>query len=124
MSRKVALVGHCGPDSSYLRTSVGSIDRSIQVLSADDEQSLTKILADGADLLLVNRVLDFGFDDFEGVALISRLRRLHPDVPMMLVSNYAESQAAAVAAGALSGFGKRDLGSPRIKTLLKEALSL
>lgn len=124
MSRKVALVGHCGPDSSYLRMSVGSLDRSIQVLSADDDQSLAKILADGADLLLFNRVLDFGFDEQEGVALIARLRKAYPNVRMMLVSNYPEAQAAAVAAGALAGFGKRDLGSPRVKTLLKEALAL
>ena len=32
------------------------------------------------------------------------------DVPVMLVSNYADAQAAAVQAGALPGFGKADLG--------------
>jgi hypothetical protein len=41
---------------------------------------------------------------------------------MMLVSNYADAQADAVKAGALPGFGKRELGSPKVVQLLKEAL--
>jgi hypothetical protein len=40
----------------------------------------------------------------------------------MLVSNYADAQAAAVAAGALSGFGKREIGNPKVKQLLENAL--
>jgi hypothetical protein len=41
---------------------------------------------------------------------------------MMLVSNYPDAQAAAEKAGALPGFGKRDIGSPRVKELLRDAL--
>ena len=124
MPKKVALIGHCGPDSSYLRMSVTSIDRGVQVVSADDDQSLQRVLADGVDLLLFNRLLDFGFDETEGVALIGKLRKAYPQARMMLVSNYPEAQAAAIAAGALPGFGKRDLGTPRVKSLLREALGL
>jgi hypothetical protein len=40
----------------------------------------------------------------------------------MLVSNYPDAQAAAVAAGALPGFGKRELGSARIPELIRSAL--
>jgi hypothetical protein len=42
----------------------------------------------------------------------------------MLVSNYAEAQAAAVAAGAVPGFGKREIGQPRVAQLIREALGL
>jgi hypothetical protein len=42
----------------------------------------------------------------------------------MLVSNYAEAQAAALAAGAAPGFGKREIGTPKVKELLRSALSL
>jgi len=42
-------------------------------------------------------VLDFGFEEQEGIAVIRTLRRAYPQLKMMLVSNYPEAQAAAVA---------------------------
>jgi two-component system chemotaxis response regulator CheY len=122
--KKVVLVGHCGADSSYLRIAVSSAGAAgISVVAADEQSELDDALASGVELVLVNRVLDWGFDAQEGVALINRLRQTHPHVKTMLVSNYADAQAAAVAAGALPGFGKREIGSPRVKELLKSALS-
>jgi two-component system chemotaxis response regulator CheY len=123
MPKKIALVGHCGPDSSFLRMTVSRVERDIQVVSADDDTDLKKLLDDGVDLLLMNRQLDFGFDEQEGVALIARVRAKYPNVKTMLVSNYPDAQAAAVAAGALPGFGKRELGSPRVAQLIREALT-
>ena len=122
MSKKVALVGHCGPDSSYLRMAVSQADRTIQVLAADDERELGRVLSDGVDLLLFNRQLDYGFEDIEGVAVMRRLRPNYPNVKMMLVSNYPEAQAAAVAAGGVPGFGKREIGTPRVTNVIREAL--
>ena len=103
---------------------VRGIDKSVEVVSIDDEAELHRLLLAGVDLLLINRVLDFGFDDTEGVNVIAKLHSHDPKLKMMLVSNYPESQAAAVAAGALLGFGKRDLGSAKVKDMLREALSL
>jgi CheY-like chemotaxis protein len=123
MSKKVALVGHCGPDSSYLKMAVSKSGAGVQVLSADDDQQLKRVLDGGVDLLLLNRQLDFGFDEQEGVDLIKRLRTAYPQIKTMLVSNYPDAQAAAVAAGALPGFGKREIGSPRVSELLREALA-
>ena len=122
MSKKVALVGHCGPDSSFLRMAVSSADRSIRVLAADDSGELQRVLADGVDLLLLNREMPYGFDANLGVDMIPTLRKAHPNVKIMLVSNYAEAQAAAIAAGALPGFGKREIGSPRVAELIRGAL--
>ena len=122
MSKKVALVGHCGPDSSFLRMAVSSADRSIKVLAADDSRELNRVLADGVDLLLLNREMPYGFDADLGVEMIPILRKHYPNVKIMLISNYAEAQAAAVAAGALPGFGKREIGSPRVAALLRNAL--
>ena len=123
MAKKVVLIGHCGADSSYLRIAVGSADRSAQVVMADDEAMLQRYLGEGADLLLLNRVLDHGFAEGEGVALIRRLRQKHPGLKMMLVSNYDDAQQAAVAVGAVPGFGKRELGTPKAAQLLREALA-
>ena len=123
MGKKVALVGHCGPDSSFLRIAVSRVGKDVQVLSADDGKELNRQLEAGVDLLLLNRQLDYGFDDDEGIAVIRKLRPSYPAVKMMLVSNYAEAQAAAVAEGALPGFGKRELGTPRVAELIREALA-
>ena len=122
MSKKVALVGHCGPDSSFLRITVSRAHKEAQVLSVDDDGDLNRLLNDGVDLLLLNRQLDFGFDEQEGVALIRRIRAAYPHVKTMLVSNYPDAQAAAVAEGALPGFGKRDLGTPKVAEILRDAL--
>lgn len=123
MSKKVALVGHCGPDSSYLRMAVAKAGRDVQVLSADDDTELKRVLDGGVDLLLLNRVLDYGFDEQEGVALIRKLRTAYPNIKTMLVSNYPDAQAAAVAAGALPGFGKREMGGTKVPDLIRSALA-
>jgi len=123
MPKKVALVGHCGPDSSYLRMAVSKAGRDIQVLAADDDDELKQLLDGGVDLLLLNRQLDYGFSEHEGVALIRTLRAKYPRVKTMLVTNYPDAQAAAVQAGALPGFGKRELGSSRVPELIRAALS-
>ena len=123
MPKKVALVGHCGPDSSYLRLAVSRAEPGVQILTADDDQSLVKVLDQGIDLILFNRQLDYGFDESEGVALIHKLSRHYPTTRMMLISNYPDAQEAALKAGAIAGFGKRDIGSPRATQLLKDALT-
>jgi CheY-like chemotaxis protein len=121
---RVALVGHCGPDSSYLRLAVSTAVRGAKVLTADDEKELQRLLAEGVDLLLVNRVLDYGFDQTEGVDLIRRLRGDHPDLKTMLISDFPDAQAGATQAGALPGFGKREVNSPRAQKLLRDALQV
>jgi|SRR5688572_4410116 len=123
MSKKVVLVGHCGPDSSFLKMAVSSASRGITVAAADDDQELTQFVSDGVDLLLLNRELGWGFDQTEGVEVIRTLRVKHPNLKMMLVSNYPEAQAAAVAVGALPGFGKREIGSARVTQLIRDALT-
>src|SRR5215217_7253660 len=123
MSKKVVLVGHCGPDTSYLRMAVMSADRSIKVLAADDADELDALVRDGVDLVLFNRELGWGFDSAQGVDVIRQLRTRQPNLKMMLVSNYPDAQAAALQAGALPGFGKRELGQPRVQQLIKEALT-
>jgi len=122
MQKTIALVGHCGPDSSYLRMAAMSAERGVAVVAAEDDESLKRILDGGVNLLLINRVLDFGFDETDGVSLIRKLRPYYPNVNMMLISNYPDAQADARAAGAMAGFGKREIGSERAKQLLRDGL--
>jgi DNA-binding NarL/FixJ family response regulator len=125
MTKKVLLVGHCGADSSYLRLAIKKAAPDVQIESAEDAQSLAAALDGQAiDLVLFNRELDFGFDSIEGAEVIRSLQPKYARVPMMLVSNHAEAQQAAVAAGALPGFGKREIGSNRVTALLRDALGI
>ena len=94
----------------------------MRVLAADDQDELNQALSEGVDLLLLNREMPYGFEEDYGVELIRKLRAKHPRVKMMLVSNYAEAQAQAIAAGAVPGFGKREIGSKKIAQLINDAL--
>ena len=125
MSKKVLLVGHCGPDSAYLRQSVRKAATDVEIVSADDGRELTKALETGAiDLVLFNRELGYGYEPDTGVEAIRALRPTHPELKMMLVSNYDDVQRAAEAAGAQPGFGKKELGTPRVAELLRDALGV
>jgi DNA-binding NarL/FixJ family response regulator len=123
-SKKVLLVGHCGPDSSYLRIAVRSALGDASISSASDRAGLDRAIQDGVDLILFNRELDYGFEPATGVEMIRLLKTRFPELKMMLVTNYPEVQAAATAAGAMPGFGKREIGSLRVKELLRGALGM
>jgi hypothetical protein len=117
-------VGHCGPDSSFLRITVSRAISGVKVLMVDDDAHLHRIIDEGVDLLLINRVLEFGFSTDSGVELIRSLHARNPTLKMMLVTNYPEVQAQAQQAGALPGFGKRDLGRPEATESLRNALGV
>jgi two-component system, chemotaxis family, chemotaxis protein CheY len=125
MSKKVLLVGHCGPDSSYLKMVIRKAAPEVEIVMADDSQELMRSLeTNNFDLVLFNRELGYGFDPDQGVGVINALRPTQPSLKMMLISNYPDAQQAAVAAGALPGFGKREMGTPRVTQLLRDALSV
>ncbi len=123
MGKKVILVGHCGADSSYLRMAVKASRPDAEFLFAESDKELKHAVMDGADLVLFNRVVDYGFDSEEGIELIRLYKKAFPAMKSMLVSNYESAQADAVKAGAMPGFGKREIGTPRVKQLLAEVLS-
>jgi two-component system chemotaxis response regulator CheY len=116
------LIGHCGPDSAYLRHAVRSAVPDATILAADDDAELQHALAEKIDLILLNRELGYGFAKPMGVDLIAELKQTHPSIKTMLVSNYSEAQTAAVAAGSLPGFGKRELGKPHVVKMLRDAV--
>jgi two-component system, chemotaxis family, chemotaxis protein CheY len=121
MAKKVLLIGHCLPDTSYLRIAISTAVPGAAAVTANSDRDLQTRLT-GMDLALVNRELDGDFAETSGVELIKRLRPFYPSVKFMLVSNFPQAQSAAVAAGALPGFGKRDIGSPVAAAALNHAL--
>jgi DNA-binding NarL/FixJ family response regulator len=122
MSHRIVLVGHCGVDAPRLEAEVSRCLPQADVLSVNSEEELEDACEEGADLLLINRQLPYGFESEEGVELMHELQQMHPDVKMMLVSDRTDAQAQAREAGAIDGFGKADLGKGKIREKLREAL--
>jgi hypothetical protein len=120
-SMTILLVGHCGPDSWALRSAVGRAVPGAAVEFVHDRQGLDARLP-AAELALVNRVLDGGFDGACGVDLIATLAP-RSRARFMLISNYPEAQAAAVGVGALPGFGKAEMNTPAARERLAAALA-
>ncbi len=108
MSQIVALIGHCGPDSFLLETTARKALPDADVVKLNDESEVRAGLSRWS-LLLVNRVLDGTFQSESGIALIESLAGEAEAPPMILISNFAESQEEAEQAGAQPGFGKNDL---------------
>jgi CheY-like chemotaxis protein len=110
LKKRVLDVGNCGPDFTAIeRFLVDTFD--CEVLQADDLAGALEALRAGPiDLVLVNRKLDLDYTD--GIEIIRRLKSdpEWADVPVMLITNYAEHQDAAVQLGAKRGFGKLELG--------------
>ena len=121
MSKRILLVGHCGVDGPRLQKEIASQLGSVKADRINSMDDLTKACDDGADLLLVNRE-PVGFAPVMGVDLIRELREQYPDQKAILVSDLADAQQEATEAGALPGFGKADIDSPKFTQTLKSAL--
>lgn len=122
MPRQVLSVGQCGPDHSAISRFLKA-NFDVVISTADTiADALYDLREAKYDLVLVNRKLDADYSD--GSELI-RLMKADPvlmDVPVMLVSNYPEHQANAVALGAEPGFGKLELGKSDVVARLERFL--
>ena len=118
---RVALVGHCGPDSFALRTFIGSALPGSTIEFVNEQTDTETRLAD-FDALLVNRVLDGSFKTESGIELIRALATLDNAPSLMLISNFADAQAEAEAAGATKGFGKSELNTDPARSALRAAV--
>jgi CheY-like chemotaxis protein len=122
MRKRVLDVGQCGPDHSTIRHYL-TRNFDCDVVQVDDADGALAELREGEfHLVLVNRKLDIDYSD--GVEVIRALKA-NPQtaaVPVMLVTNYPEHQEAAIAVGAVRGFGKLEFGEPATRTRIAEYL--
>jgi CheY-like chemotaxis protein len=121
-AKRVLSVGQCFADH-------GAISRTLEkafaaaVVAADDAgEALARLRQEAFDLVLVNRILDR--DGSQGLELIKQITTdgNFNRVPVMLVSNYEDSQQQAVAYGAVAGFGKAALGQPHMLCRVRQIL--
>jgi CheY-like chemotaxis protein len=122
MPKRVLDVGNCSPDHSAIKQFLrGRFDCEVrQAHGAED--ALAELGESEFDLVLVNRKLDQDYSD--GIEVIRRIlaERGEQAPPVMLITNYAEHQDAAVAIGAQRGFGKLQFGEPETIERLKAVL--
>ena len=76
---------------------------------------LKPLKADQFDLVTINRKLDADYADGTEVLKAIKADAQVADVPVMLVTNLDEHQDAAIALGAIRGFGKLEYDKPETK---------
>ena len=122
MQHRILNVGQCGPDhatiSSYLNA---NFDCKVDIAHGP-EDTLAALKEGEYHLVLVNRKLDR--DSSDGIEVIRQLKAnaATANVPVMLVTNYPEHQEAAIAAGAVRGFGKLEFGKAETLERLRGVL--
>ncbi|HEV2971342.1 MAG TPA: response regulator [Pirellulales bacterium] len=110
MAIRILDVGQCGFDGPRMaalwRDQLGAtVDRV-----ANGKDAVERLKNGDYDVVLVNRVL--AADGSSGLDVIEDLLSAKISIPVMLVSDLTDAQDAAVALGAVRGFGKADLGEP------------
>jgi len=105
-----------------LKHAVQRVTRHPTVELITDDHQLQRVLTAEA-LLLVNRVLDGAFSLENGIDLIRELAGRDEGPRFMLVSNFEQSQAEAIEAGAYPGFGKQMAGQPAMQQRLEAAIN-
>jgi len=122
VKRKVLDVGQCNADNYRINELLqqnfnAQVDRSHSLDEAIEAASNTKY-----DLILINRLLDA--DGSAGMDVLTSLKTnpSSAEIPVMIVSNYQDAQDAAVANGAVAGFGKSALDSADTLAKLKQYL--
>ncbi|HPM81307.1 MAG TPA: response regulator [Candidatus Anammoximicrobium sp.] len=121
MVKRVLDVGNCSADHAAIR---GLVEKTfgVTVSRAHGEQdALATLRAERFDLVLVNRLLDRGGEGIQVITSIKNDPSL-ADVPVMLITNYAEHQRLAVQAGAEYGFGKAELQADSTRAKLARFL--
>ncbi len=123
MTRRVLDVGNCDYDHGAIRALIQRHCTAEVVRAHRQADALEKLKEGPFDLVLVNRVFDE--DGSEGLDLIRAMKADNDltQVPVMLLTNYAEHQQQAALEGAVVGFGKGALKDPQTWDQLHPYLS-
>jgi CheY-like chemotaxis protein len=128
MPKRVLDVGNCGPDfGSMSRFLTKNFDVTVDQAHGPGD-ALEKLRSGEYALVLINRKLDQDYSDGTEILKLIKGDAGFAGVPVMIVTNYAEHQDAAVTLGAERGFGKLEYGKPetleKLKPFLGEAAGI
>jgi CheY-like chemotaxis protein len=120
---RVLDVGNCGHDHGQISSMLQRNFGAETVVADTAAETLERLAREHFDLVLVNRKLDHDYSD--GIEIVKRIKSdpQLSQIPVMLITNYAEHQEQAVAEGALPGFGKLELSSPTTRERLQAVLA-
>jgi two-component system chemotaxis response regulator CheY len=122
MTKRVLDVGQCGPDHASIRSYLTN-HFEVEIVQAHGlADTMSELRTGHFDLVLINRKLDADYSDGIEILRAIKAEAATRHVPTMLITNYAEHQDAAVAAGAQRGFGKLEFD--RLETKEKLAAIL
>jgi CheY-like chemotaxis protein len=122
MSKRVLDVGNCVPDHTALRTMLQRSFAAEVVRVHGPEDALEALRKDPFDLVVINRKLDRDYTDGMDILKEIKADTELSATPVMIITNYPEYEAAAVAAGAEPGFGKKTLYDEQTQTRLAKFL--
>ena len=120
--KRILDVGNCGPDHAGI-TRFFKKHFDCEVDQADRaSDALAKLHSQSFDLVVVNRKLDIDYSD--GIDIIRQIKATPElaEVPVMLITNYADQQEVAMEAGAVRGFGKLEYQQPETLERVKAVL--
>jgi len=122
MGKRILDVGNCDPDHLKIK---GLLQRHFEaevVREHNHDGALAELRRHPFDLVLINRLMDAdGTSGLEIVKTITQDPQLKR-IPVMLLTNFPEHQQAAMAVGAVQGFGKAALSEPATVELLRAHL--
>jgi CheY-like chemotaxis protein len=121
--KRVLDVGNCRPDHAAIRRLVEGVFDAEVAQAHGLLDALAALRTAPFDLVLVNRKLDRDHSDGIDIIKAAKADPALAATPMMLITNYAEHQDAAVAAGAERGFGKLEFDQPATRERLATFLS-
>ncbi|QGJ70000.1 Response regulator PleD [Planctomycetales bacterium 10988] len=123
MKKKVLDVGQCDYDHANITAFINKFAEAEVVRTHGLEDSLSQLKSGDFDLVLINRKLDR--DHSDGMPILKAIKTDPElqDIKVMLVSNLADAQREAEAAGALPGFGKAEYHKPESAAKVKDALA-
>lgn len=119
---KVLIAGHCSYDSANLSHLLAQVAEVETVIARSPSETLAALSHTPIQLVLLNRVYEDGRES--GLELIPQIKQLSPTTEIMLISNFPEAQAEAIAAGALPGFGKRAFAAAETRERLQRGLKI
>jgi hypothetical protein len=122
MSKKVLSIGQCGFDESSIVSFFKKIAPEVTVVQTHTiAESLTALNQTEYQLVLVNRIFDQTGE--EGLTLLKQVQsQIKDGLRLLLVSNLPDAQGAALALGALPGFGKAQLNQQATAQLVSSYL--